>query len=859
MLTSYNPLTPYPLLKEPLTRFGANDTPASPAKKNPISRRSFLKKLALAAYTGWELSGPLGLGFKYEGGPIYRLIALVVGGGGYDYKTVKEAAIQRVGSKKLTQILDAHGNPERPIFKFDKAEYRYTQLSDIDPKLVLALLSIEDDNFFGHRGVMPLKQWLVTIFQDRGGSTLSQQLIKNVFLTPDEDKWDTLFRKPDEFLKADQLDGDLSKANILEIYLNAVYFGDGAFGIHSACKKYFNKSPKDLTLEECALLAGVLNAPGAYNPRDEKKYELAKQRRNQVLDAIAKRGKGVANAMAEHKLPNVDLNDLLGQVKLAASRKTTQIALSGNSANNAPNFIDYAQEQAKQILREQKRITDNKDTSLEQLGLTITTTLDEDVQKIAQDTVQKISAKAGRTKENEQAALMSVNSEGKIIAYVGGINESLQDGVSDAKRQPGSCIKPIIYATALNDPKYDIHPTSVYKDEPDGKRKWGKNYYNWAPYNSYESDLRYMTLARALRISNNVIPINIVERIGPNVFAKKAEEMGVHLPDAYKPDSQMAIGGGGLSVSLNDMVMAYSAIANNGILRSPMINVDVFNDKGEKTGNQKQPLVITKIQDKSGKTIFSMPGANNTPVIKPKTRDSLVYMMQDVVTNGTGTRAEYGKPIAGKTGTTDNNVDAWFIGFNDAGITTGIRIGNIDASPMKPYIENGTQLDIGGGTLPAKTWREFMRQIGGGPSKRFDTSQRYVDKVDRDYWTVYFNHPERFKDSPPKQQNEEPSDSPQPSNTPSSSPKPSNSSSPSPSETPKEPSPSPSEPQPSSPPTTPEPPTSTTPPSPTPTEPTPTETTTPPSSEPPTIEPTATEPVTLSFGKKYRQRLNLMS
>lgn len=544
------------------------------------------------------------------------------------------------------------------IMSYGKFQHKPLPLADLPPSLIEALLATEDRRFYQHQGIDPigiiraLVQNIRSQGVHEGGSTLTQQLARNIFLSNER----SIQRKVKEALLALKLEQQLTKDQILELYLNNVYFGEGAYGVGAASNIYFGKPPKALNQAECALLAGLPQAPSLYSPFMNP--DLARKRRNEVLGNLVETGK-----ISEEELKTLSSQ----KIHLNPNGR----ALS--SADKSPFFNRY-------VIKEVLGMTGMDEQTFWQRGLKVYTTLDPRAQRIAERQVLSISNAFGRTRKNQQAALLSVDSNGEMIAYVGGKDFAVSqfDRVSQARRQAGSLFKVFVYATAL---ERGFSPLTVYKDT-------AVEYGEWNPENYDKRHHGFMTLAQALIRSNNVVAVKLLHDLTPESVIQTAQRMGIESP--LQPNLSLALGSA--DVTLKEMVGAFSVFSNNG--------------------NYIKPYAIVKVIDRDGQILYQ-----HTPekrvALQRVSRDTMVAMMQGVIRFGTGRAADFGRSAAGKTGTSDNYRDAWFIGYTPE-VTTGVWVGNDDNSKMG---------GITGGAIPARIWRAHMsRLLSGFPRREFDLS-----------------------------------------------------------------------------------------------------------------------------------------
>jgi penicillin-binding protein 1A len=559
-----------------------------------------------------------------------------------------------VNPTQWTQVFAADGTP---IMSFGKFHHENVRLKEVSPYFIDALIATEDRRFYSHHGVDPVGV-LRAIVNDlthkkirEGGSTITQQLARNVFLNNER----SMSRKVREAALAVQLEDKLTKQQILELYVNNTYFGEGAYGIKAASEIYFGKMPSQLSIPEAAMLAGLPQAPSGYSPFQNMKGAL--QRRNEVLQNLREVGKITQEQCDRYTAQPIRLSE--SGRNLASSDK-------------APFFNRYVIEQV-------MRYFSLDEQSFWQSGLKIYTTLDLHAQQLAENAVISQSNLYGRTRAAQQAALLSLNPQtGAILAYVGGKNyqRSQFDRVTDAVRSPGSLFKVFTYTTAI-DRGYE--PSRVYLDEP-------LTIGDWHPQNYDKSHHGYMTIARALVTSNNIVAVKVINELGADAVVHMAEQMGIHTP--LEPYLGLTLGGSG--VKLMDITSSFGVLANQGV--------------------RVEPYAIDKITDDSGHEIYREHPVK-TNVLNRTTVDTMVKMMIGVVERGTGRAADIGRPVAGKTGTSDDYRDAWFVGFTPD-VVTGVWVGN-DNNTMMPGMT--------GGSLPASIWRAYMKPyMAARPVQNFE-------------------------------------------------------------------------------------------------------------------------------------------
>jgi penicillin-binding protein 1A len=571
-----------------------------------------------------------------------------------DLPPVEKVLRDGVNPTQWTQVLAADGTP---IMSFGKFHHQNVRLKDVSPHFIDALIATEDRRFYQHHGVDPVavaRAVMSDLSHKRireGGSTITQQLARNVFLSNER----SFSRKVREAALAWQLEDKLDKKQIMELYVNNTYFGEGAYGIRAASEVYFGKMPNRLTIPEAAMLAGMPQAPSGYSPFHNIKG--ATERRNEVLQNLVEVGQITQEECDRFQKQAIHLSTV-GR-NLASSDKS-------------PFFNRL-------VIEKVMRDFNLDEQSFWQSGLKVYTTLDLHAQQLAEDAVISQSAAYRRFRNSQQAALVSIDPRsGAILAYVGGKNyqQSQFDRVRDAVRSPGSLFKVFTYTTAI-DRGYE--PSRVYLDE-------AVNIGGWQPQNYDKSHHGYMTLARALITSNNIVAVKVISELGADAVARMAEQMGIHTP----LESYLGLTLGGSGVKLLDITSAFGVLANQGV--------------------RVEPYAIRRIVDDSGQEIYrELPVRTN--VLNRTTVDTMVRMMEGVIEQGTGRAAAIGRPVAGKTGTSDDYHDAWLVAFTPE-VVTGVWVGNDN---------NTTMPGMTGGTLPAAIWRTFMKPyMASRPIRDFD-------------------------------------------------------------------------------------------------------------------------------------------
>jgi len=500
-----------------------------------------------------------------------------------------------------------------------------------------AFIAIEDRRFYHHPGFDPVgmtRAMAANMKAGRvvqGGSTLTQQLAKNLFLSPDQN----MKRKVQELMLAVWLEMKFSKQEILALYLNRVYFGAGAYGIEAASQRYFDKSAKQLTVGEAALLAGLLKAPSRYSPVSES--ERAATRATVVLNEM------------------VDAGVITPEQRAAAVTEPVRVSRT-LATQHAQYFIDWLDKQIRELVGDPTE------------DMIVETTLDLTLQTQAERSVRRILDR-DRSKGVQQAALVALDGEGRVRAMIGGASyaDSQFNRATDARRQAGSAFKPFVYLTALES---GYTPETMVNDAP---IRIG----NWSPRNYSGEFAGEMTMANAVAQSTNTIAAGMADQIGRDNVARTARRLGITSRIGLEP--AMALGA--VEVSPLEMAQAYDAFANGG--------------------RRVTAYGISRIRSPEGRVIYQRASRQAGPV-QAISNPSLYYqnqMLRGVMTSGTGRAAAIaGRDIAGKTGTTSDYKDAWFVGYT-GGFVTAVWVGKDDNTAMR---------GVTGGSSPAAIWRGFM-------------------------------------------------------------------------------------------------------------------------------------------------------
>ncbi len=504
-----------------------------------------------------------------------------------------------------------------------------------------AVIAIEDRRFYSHVGIDPigLARALVTNVARgqavQGASTLTQQLAKNLFLKPDR----TLERKVQELLLAFWLEHKYSKDAILEMYLNRVYFGSGAYGVEAASRRYFNKPARDVTLAEAALLAGLLKAPTRLSPARDPK--AANARAQLVLSAMAAQGMiGGKEMMAAKGTP---------ATKAAAYWTGSEHYVADRIMADLPGLIGEI----------------NAD-------IIVDTTIDLDLQKLAEKSIRRLIRENGAKLNVSQGALVSIDGSGAVRAMVGGYDyaNSQFDRASEALRQPGSAFKPFVFLAAVEG---GAEPDSIRNDAPVRYGKWRPENYGGKYYGP-------VSLTTALAKSLNSVAAQLMAESGPDTVIETAHRLGI----VSKLESNASLALGTSGVTPLELTAAYVPFANGGF--RPNVHF------------------IRRVTTVSGEVLYENTDTGGARVIRPEHVAMMNAMMAETVKSGTATRAAFGWPAAGKTGTSQKSRDAWFVGYT-SNLTTGVWFGNDDGKPTK---------NVTGGSLPALAWKEFMTAAHDG-------------------------------------------------------------------------------------------------------------------------------------------------
>ena len=540
----------------------------------------------------------------------------------------------------VTQIYSADGEVIKTFTAFSSSKI---SLADVPKPLIQALVATEDKHFYSHPGydLIGLTRSIVAnILAGRvvqGASTLTQQLSRMLFLSNEK----TLTRKIKEIKISAQIEKTISKDKILELYLNNVYLGSGAYGVQAAARVYFNKELNELTLSEMALIAGLPQAPSVYSPFNS--IDKAVKRRNQVLGRM-------------YKMRYIDRNTY--SAARAEDVKLSQVP-SLYALNKAPYFCDY-------IMKELEKFGFT-DEEISTGGYKIITTLDYKTQvKTNEAIIKNLNAWGLKSDKNQAAVFAFCPIDGRILAYAGGkdYTKSQYDRVTQSLRPSGSAFKPFIYAAGI---EKGYGPNDKLDDSP---FKVG----NWVPKNYGNKYRGPIPIYTALMISSNVCAARMMDIVGIKDVIQLSRVMGISTPMPF----DYTISLGSHSVQLFEMTRAYGAFANGGY--------------------RVEPYAIERIETSLGKVIYEAPRTKTMKVLDNSTAGTMTAMLKTVIQHGTGMAANIGKPSAGKTGTTDDYKDAYFMGYTPD-VVCGVWVGNDDNSKGS----------LTGGTVPALIWKDVMK------------------------------------------------------------------------------------------------------------------------------------------------------
>src|SRR6266446_6506208 len=608
--------------------------PAAPATERPRGkqwkwgRRKGAARSPLRRLVYWSL--------------VLGVWALIAGVGAIAFVAATLPPIQSLEVPKRPPTVEIVGLDGRPLVMRGEMSGTDVSIKQLPPYLPRAFVAIEDRRFYSHFGIDPigLARALAANVMRRGlaqgGSTITQQLAKNLFLTQDRN----LTRKLQEVVLALWLERKFSKNEILELYLNRVYFGSGAYGVDAAAHRYFGKPAQAVRIAEAAMLAGLIKSPSRLAP--SRNPDGAERRAQAVIAAMADLG-FITDTMAKSAL-----------VQPARAQKAT----GTGSVNYVADWI--------------MDVLDDLVGRLDQ-DLVVETSIDPALQAAAEKALSDELAQKGPKLDVAQGALVAMTPEGAVRALVGGKNyaESQFNRAVAAKRQPGSAFKPFVYLTAI---ERGLTPESVREDKPIALKGWKPENYSHDYHGS-------VTLTQALALSLNTVSVRLTLEVGPRAVAKTAYRLGI----SSKLDANPSLALGTSEVSLIELTSAYAPFANGG---------DAIT-----------PHVVERVRTRAGKVLFARAAANLGRIVEPRHVAMMNAMMRETLLIGTAQKAQFpGWQAAGKTGTSQDFRDAWFIGYTGH-LVAGVWLGNDDSAPTKKAT---------GGGLPIDIWSRFMKAAHQG-------------------------------------------------------------------------------------------------------------------------------------------------
>lgn len=558
-----------------------------------------------------------------------------------------------------SQFYDINGNA---IYTTLSEERRIpVTINDIPKHVQQAFIAIEDNRFYEHGGIdyRGTARALVSTLSGsevQGGSTITQQLAKNAFLTQER----SIIRKIKEAFIAKELEHKYTKDEILTMYLNQIYFGQGAYGIESASMYYFGKHVKQLDVAEAATLAAIPKSPNYFNPFENP--QESKKRQELVIDQMIKYGLISAEDGAAAKAEKLSFN-----------------TYHKKSTDPRSYFFDMIT---------QKVIEEVGADALYKGGLKIYTTLDSDMQRAAERAMKHLPTyyTDGKKITQPQMALVAIDpTTGYVKAMIGGRGDDKFNRATLAVRQPGSAFKPFVYLTAMQN---GYTPASVIEDKVEEFSP------GWKPQNSDRKEHGKVSLRSALTRSLNVPTVKLAQEVGVDKIIANAEKMGISTmveSGAYS-DANLAMALGGLSKGVNplEMAAAYGVLATNGMYC--------------------KPIALLKIVDREGKVLYEAKKSEAKRVIDAEAAYLTTNMMQDVFVSGTASGMGIGRQAAGKTGTTDTYIDAWFVGYTP-NLSTAVWVGDDNNKPMNYMDGSGAPLSI---------WHDFMvNALASAPAASF--------------------------------------------------------------------------------------------------------------------------------------------
>jgi penicillin-binding protein 1A len=614
--------------------------PRSGRSKGPKGGSKAAPKRKAAAGRNAPARSPLRR-FVYWG-VVLCLWGLIMAGGALALVASSLPPIQSLAIPKRPPSIEIDGLDGKPLAVRGEMGGAAVALKDLPPYLPRAFIAIEDRRFYHHYGIDPIGLIRAAIADvlhrgvQQGGSTITQQLAKNLFLTQQR----TLWRKLQEVELALWIERKFSKNQILELYLNRVYFGSGAYGVEAAAQRYFGKPARDVKLAEAAMLAGLVKSPSRLAP-------------SRNPDGAERRAQMVLAAMAEADF----ITETMAKSAMAQPAHAVKPVGTGTVGYVADWIMDVLDDLVGQI---------DDDLKVE-------TTIDPALQAAAEKALVDELAQKGQKFDVEQGALVAMTPDGAVRAMVGGKNyaESQFNRAVVAKRQPGSAFKPFVYLTAL---EHGLTPDSVREDKPIALK-------GWKPENYGRQYLGPVTLTQALSQSLNTVSVRLTLELGPAAVAKTAYRLGIS--SKLEPNPSLALGTS--EVSLIELVSAYAPFANGGSAIAAH--------------------VVERVRTAAGRILYTRVAPNFGRVVEARHVGMMNAMMHETLVSGTAHSAQLaGWPAAGKTGTSQEFRDAWFIGYTNH-LVTGVWLGNDDSSPTRKAT---------GGGLPVEIWSHFMKPAHQG-------------------------------------------------------------------------------------------------------------------------------------------------
>jgi penicillin-binding protein 1A len=550
--------------------------------------------------------------------------------------------IQSLEIPKRPPQIEIVGFDGKPLATRGEMHGATVTLKELPPYLPRAFVAIEDRRFYSHFGIDPIGLMraaaanLMRRGVAQGGSTITQQLAKNLFLTQERTFW----RKLQEVVLALWLERKFTKTEILELYLNRVYFGAGAYGIDAAAQRYFGKSASKVKVAEAAMLAGLVKSPSRLAP-------------SRNPNGAEKRAQAVLTAMTEQGF----ITESVAKTALMQPAHAVKPVGTGTVNYVADWIMDVLDDLVGRVEED----------------IVIVTSIDPALQAAAEKALVDELAQKGAKLDVQQGAIVAMSPDGAVRALVGGRNyaESQYNRAVAARRQPGSAFKPFVYLTAL---EQGLTPDSVREDKPIAIK-------GWKPENYAHEYYGPVTLTQALALSLNTVSVRLVQEVGPAAVAKTAYRLGI----ASKLETNPSLALGTSEVSVIELVSAYAPFANGG---SAIV-----------------PSVVERVRTATGKTLYVRTLQDYGRVIDPRYVAMMNTMMRETLRIGTAQRAQLGNwPAAGKTGTSQDFRDAWFVGYTSH-LVAGVWLGNDDSSPTRKMT---------GGGLPVEIWSRVMKTAHQG-------------------------------------------------------------------------------------------------------------------------------------------------